>query len=163
MQALSLVFGRRTPYAILILVCVVLSSCGWEQKISFSSPSGKRHLEVWQPRVENVSGMELRLREGSGSRLIYKSPGEAYVYFAEAFWTKDERQVAILVVGTSSYPLAYDLSIRKLIPFDRLKNGIAEQIAKDYQRPRKDEAIDWASTNEAWDQFRRLHPTAVSY
>ena len=78
-------------------------------------------------------GMKIVLKDHSGTTLVYKSPSEAYVYFAEVIWSENEEKVAILVTGATEFPVAYDLKARRRVPFEPYRKRMEAAIARDYQ------------------------------
>ncbi len=107
--------------------------------------------------------MEIQLHTSAQNHRLYKSPGETYVYFAQAAWSQDESKVSILVTGMVTLSLAFDVRTGKEVSFDILRKEIASAISKTYGIPLNQDPVKWAATADGWSAFAKKFPGARSY
>jgi hypothetical protein len=122
---------RTWVVILLVLPWTLLTSCGWKRRLSLPSPSGKYRLEFYQPRVINEADLRIDLAgEGDSDRTIYSVGHEMFLQFAHAYWSPDERVVAVLACGSDVFRFAYDRTERRFIPFE----GVQEEVKRDLAR-----------------------------
>jgi len=150
--------SRVTIIAGASLVLMVGQGCGWRKAMSFPSPSRQSMVEIWQTRVANQLGTRVQLVSEGNPTVLYETPGKALIYFIHVVWSPDERRVAIVGSGDIRFELAYDLPRRVSIPFDALRQQVADSIAMTYHVPEEQDPIQWAASNRAHLAFLKLHP-----
>jgi hypothetical protein len=146
------------------LLVVLSSSCAWERKIVFKSGDGMNAVEVRQPWPANGWGMEVRIVTPKYRQTLLKMRGDAFLDFAEVYWSKGDRQMVMVICGTPSARLGFDLINRNELPFEPWREAMKQTIANHYfsgkQKPT--DLDDWCTSSEARDAFIRAHPGAIS-
>jgi len=62
---------------------LLLTACGWEQKISFTEPNGDAIGEILEPFPLNASGLRILLKEGGRQAALYDKRADVFFSFAD--------------------------------------------------------------------------------
>lgn len=141
----------------MLLVALSLVNCGWQSSVSFRSPSGKAAISVGRG-YGIMARLEVDLSDSTGSRRVYRSPGEAFVNFVDVYWSPDEQIAGLVITGTAQWTLAFSTIDGKEIRFDPIRPQMEATLRKHYQIPDDVSPIQWTYTDDAQQQYRTLHP-----
>jgi len=141
-----------------LLFAVLAVGCAWQKTMAFPSPSRKASVEIWQTRFANEWGTRVLLVTSQGRKTVFQNRREAIVYFVQVYWSPDETEFGILSTGMNIWFFGCDARTGKEIPFDRVRQGLAQAISETYHVPHGEDPIGWAATSNAHVAFFRLHP-----
>lgn len=154
--------SRVLPFA--LLFCMIMQGCGFEKTMTFSSPSGRAAVEVWQSRFDNFQRARVDLIVNHRRTNIYSQSREAGIYFVHVYWSTDEAKVGVVATGFAYFNIAADVTTGQALPFDLIRNDVARSIRAEYQVPNNLDPIKWAAENSAHEEFFNRHPEIhVSY
>jgi hypothetical protein len=145
---------------------LLLSGCGWQNKMSFPAPDGREQVMVLQPWPENSWGFRIELAAPAAHQILFERKRESFIYFIHVYWSPDSKSFAVLATGLTQIQFAYDIEHHhQEIPFDRLRAAMAASIKNEYHLDRNNrgdpvDPLDWARTAPAHFTFTRLHPRA---
>lgn len=141
------------------IVLILQQGCGWYDSISFPSPSGKARIAIGRDYL--FSHLEVVLYANNRTRTVYKSPNDGFYSFVETCWSQDEKVVAVLITGTDSWPLAFDVRSGRELSFGQVRSQMESKIRMDYRVPSNaGDVINWAYSGDAQDQFSVKYPGA---
>jgi hypothetical protein len=148
----------RLPVRMAILAVALLSaSCGWQTSVSFRSPSGAAAISVGRG-YGPMARLEVELSTRNGTRRVYRSSGEVYSYFVEPYWSPDEKLAGIVITGTAQWTLAFSIADGKEVPFGLIRPQMEAALRERYRIPDDTSAIQWTYTDDARQQYSKLHP-----
>ena len=132
---------------------ILLQGCGWQSSVSFSSPSKQQRVSIgrgysWMARIE------IELDANNQSRIVYRTPGEAFYNFVQVCWSPDEKVVGVIVNGTGQWLMAFSTGDGRELPFDSIRAQMEQAIRTHYRVPvGTTDAIEWSSSTGAAEQF----------
>lgn len=141
-----------------LVALLMLTGCGWQETMTFPSPSGRAVIQIWKIGIAKGYGLRVRFVAGGLSTDIFTRRGEAIIRFVHVYWSSDESQVGIVATGFGGLLLAYDAQKRTTIPFESIREGVARSIAHTYNVPAGWDPIAWAGLRQAAQAFAKLHP-----
>jgi hypothetical protein len=141
-----------------LALCVLLQSCLWQRTMTFPSPSHRARIEIWQTRLDNHWGTQVRLVSPQRRAVVFENRTEAWVYFVHVYWSSEEARVGVMASGGNIWRLAFDVDSGKEVPFDSIRDEFARSIRQTYRVPPDQDPIQWAAMSEAQGAFFRLHP-----
>ena len=146
----------------MVLLVILLASCGWERKLSFERHDRSASVEFMQPFPANGWGLEVRLITSSGQQTLYRIRGDVFLEFAQVYWSSDNKTVGIFTCGSPALKLAYEMPTHAKVPFSSIEKEMRATIEKTYERrDRSIGALEWACSIEGKDAFYRQYPGAV--
>src|SRR5258708_4793095 len=133
---------------------VLMQGCGWKERVTFPSPSGKAEIEILQPRVFEDRA-KIDLKRGRTTTEVFRSQGEAIIYFVDVYWTPGEKIVGVVITGSNFFRLAFDVSTGKQVPFETVRRQMIDHILANYNVPERDrkDPISWSNSPNAKEQF----------
>ena len=143
---------------LVILIALLAEGCGWENTMTFRSPSRRSAIEVWQRGIDNSWGGKVELVNGRQRTVLYRVDGDSYIYFFHVYWAPDETKVGILVTGTKIFNLACNTKTGALIPFGDIREDFRKSIRATYHVPPEEDPIQWAAMADAGIEFFKVHP-----
>lgn len=157
----------RQYQALVLILCLFLTGCGWQKKISFQAPDGQQQVLILQPWPENSWGFRIDLANRGERHTVYSHKGESFINFIHVYWSDDSGLFAVLATGSTCIKFAYDIQQHREIAFERMKEAMAASIRAEYHLDRdkrgdRIDPIDWAWSYPAHLVFSRLHPEAIS-
>jgi hypothetical protein len=148
------VLARPLSFTVFLLV---MTGCGWQDSASLVSPSGKIKISVGRG-YSPMARIEVELSNNDGIHLVYRSPGEAFFQFFDAYWSDDEKTVGVVIAGTGLWNLAFSTIDGREVSFDQVRPQMESAIRKDYRVPANvSDAIQWTYSTDAQNQFRAKH------
>lgn len=140
--------------------CLLLTSCGWETKLTFQERGGTATVIIYQPFPINEAGMKVVLVDGSHNITLIERHADTFLHFVNVYWTADHHSVAVFTCGSE---VAYDRSSGVFTPFSEFSARVAEQIRQEYRVSTgvgDDRAVfSWACA-EGSDEFLKRYPEA---
>jgi hypothetical protein len=151
---LNSILLRHLELAAILVFAIFV--CGCQRTIIvLNSPSGHRQIEITRGQTF-ASRIQVALVDQGRSRSVFGSPGEADIYFADAYWSPDERIVGLVANGTGLFALAFDVAKGTALPFDGVRPYVEAAIRNDYRVPSEvRDAIQWTYSQDADEQFGR--------
>jgi len=144
---------------------LVLSHCGWEQKVVFKQSQGNAYVEIQQPFPVNGSGTRVLLYNNGSTKVLYEVRGDTFLEFADVFWSADGKDMAIYTCGVPYLELAYNLANNQSIPFPQVRTGVAAHIRSEYHLEEHNKSDKktflWACSQDGKIAFLRRHPEAA--
>lgn len=141
-----------------LIAAVLLQGCAWQKTMTFPSPSRRAAVEIWQTRFANEWGTRVVLATARGRTTVFENRREAIVYLVHVYWSPDEKEFGILSTGANIWYFACNAETGKQIPFEQIRNPLAQSIKAMYQVPHGKDPISWAASADAQAAFFRLHP-----
>ena len=66
---------------------------------------------------------------------VFENHKEAIVYFVHVYWSPDETEFGVVSTGLNIWYFGCDARTGREIPFERIRNGLAQSIRASYQVP----------------------------
>jgi hypothetical protein len=156
---------ERCSLSIVALCLLLLSGCGWQDKMSFPAPDGGEQVVILETWPDNSWGFRIELAALGTHQIVFERKRESFIYFIHVYWSADSTTFAVVATGLTQIQFAYDVKHHQEIPFDRLRAATAASIRAEYHLDRDSrgdpiDPLDWARTSPAHFAFTRLHPRA---
>jgi hypothetical protein len=144
------------PAAAALFLTLLMAGCGYDRTMRFPSPSGQSEFEVWQRSIANEFGARFAVvTRGSRTFVGNESEGDNIIYFVHVYWTPDESKVGVFGAGAQRWNRAFEVQSGKEIPFDEIRQGMANSIRTEYLVPKDADPFGWAQAHP--HEFLRHH------
>jgi len=126
--------------------------------MTFSSPSRRAAIDIWQPRHDNGRALQIHLVTPRRDLVVREFLHEGELDFVHVYWSPDETTVGISATGTIDIDLACNVATGGQVPFDTVRKGLAESIRATYHLRPDQDPFQWQLEPEARHGFFKLHP-----
>ncbi len=105
-------------------------------------------------------GLQIRFVERSKTVYAKKIIGDVYINFVEYCWSKDSARVGLFIANMPAEGFAYDFARRTEIPFESMKEAVAEKIRGEYQLTSTQDPF---SCLKCMQDFTKEHPSETTH
>lgn len=161
---MSTLNSRRYTAYLLVLIPLALSGCRGTEKLRFQSPTHRYQLEIYQPPLLQQSDLHVYFVDDTGTRKeLYHAGHEIFLQFAYPYWSSDERLLGLVVCGTDSFRVAYDIEQQKIVPFQNIVVDVRKSLLNSYGPPvglpSALDPLEQACLVQPWlTEFQRRYP-----
>ena len=149
--------ARSSWLLAVILALLCAQSCGWNNTMTFHSPSRRARIEIWQRRVLSDKGARFELINEGRRTVLETVDRDTIIQFVHVYWTPDESKVAVVVAGLMILHLAANVKTGSPLPFESIRQQVAKSITETYHVPAGEDPIQWAHS-DGQDEFMKRHP-----
>lgn len=156
--------GRQCMRVVVIAITLLLTSCGWQERLRFSSPDKSSLVRVLSPYPLDSAGLAIVLQTRAGAKDLYRSRGDVFLFFFDIYWSADNK-LAIITCGNPSLRIAYDVQRSRSLEFQHFEVEMAQVIRQNYNLTKMRDpksVLDWACKEEGRNAFLERFPSAIS-